>query len=115
MAKQDSYIKTAFRLPRELHAELLASAEKRGRSMNAEIIDRLLAWDGARDGYRVAVDSALAEVGLDDYQAGSEEYKKALNDVIRIITTLLRNQDRTEKDISRTLIEILDIVAGLEN
>jgi predicted transcriptional regulator len=38
---QDDYIKTALRLPRELHAEIKDAAEYHGRSMNAEIISRL--------------------------------------------------------------------------
>lgn len=38
---QDDYIRTALRLPRDLHADVQAAAEKAGRSMNAEIIDRL--------------------------------------------------------------------------
>ncbi|MFT4068953.1 Arc family DNA-binding protein [Paraburkholderia sp.] len=41
MATQDDYIKTALRLPRHLHADISVSAENAGRSMNAEIIDRL--------------------------------------------------------------------------
>jgi hypothetical protein len=41
MAIQDNYIKTAFRLPRDLHGELTAVAESKGRSLNAEIIERL--------------------------------------------------------------------------
>lgn len=41
MATQDEYIKTALRLPRHLHADISVSAENSGRSMNAEIIDRL--------------------------------------------------------------------------
>lgn len=41
MATQDEYVKTAFRLPRDLHADIQASAEQNGRSMNAEIIARL--------------------------------------------------------------------------
>ena len=41
MAKQDDYIKTALRLPRELHQRIQESADSKGRSMNAEIIDRL--------------------------------------------------------------------------
>ncbi|KVN42253.1 Arc family DNA-binding protein [Burkholderia ubonensis] len=41
MATQDEYIKTALRLPRHLHADISVSAENAGRSMNAEIIDRL--------------------------------------------------------------------------
>jgi hypothetical protein len=39
---QADYIKTALRLPPSLHAELKDSAEKNGRTMNAEIIARLL-------------------------------------------------------------------------
>lgn len=41
MATQDDFVKTALRLPRSLHAEIQASAAAAGRSMNAEIIDRL--------------------------------------------------------------------------
>lgn len=38
---QQDYIKTAVRVPRDLHAELQDAAERNGRSMNAEIIARL--------------------------------------------------------------------------
>lgn len=38
---QDDYIKTALRLPRDLHAEISEAAVEHGRSMNSEIIDRL--------------------------------------------------------------------------
>lgn len=41
---QDDFIKTALRLPRELHAEIKSSADFHGRSMNAEIIARLSAF-----------------------------------------------------------------------
>ena len=41
MAKQDDYIKTALRLPADLHARIQLAAEKAGRSMNAELINRL--------------------------------------------------------------------------
>ena len=34
-------IKTALRLPRELHAELQATADDNARSLNAEIVQRL--------------------------------------------------------------------------
>lgn len=43
MATQDEYIKTALRLPRDLHRSIQESAEEAGRSMNAEIIARLQA------------------------------------------------------------------------
>lgn len=41
MAKQDDYQRTALRLPKGLHSKILGSAEDRGCSMNAEIIQRL--------------------------------------------------------------------------
>ena len=41
MAKQDDYIKTALRLPSDLHARIQVAAENAGRSMNAELIHRL--------------------------------------------------------------------------
>ncbi|WP_321810105.1 Arc family DNA-binding protein [Burkholderia sp. BCC1985] len=41
MATQDDFIKTALRLPRELHAAIRLAAESGGKSMNAEIIGRL--------------------------------------------------------------------------
>ncbi|MBY0243162.1 MAG: Arc family DNA-binding protein [Burkholderiaceae bacterium] len=40
---QQDYIKTALRIPRDLHADILDAAERNGRSMNAEIIARLQA------------------------------------------------------------------------
>lgn len=41
MAKQDDYIKTALRIPRNLHARLMAESESKGSSLNAEFIARL--------------------------------------------------------------------------
>lgn len=38
---QDDYIRTALRVPPELHKQLHAAAVARGRSFNAEIIGRL--------------------------------------------------------------------------
>jgi hypothetical protein len=41
MAYQDEYTKMQLRIPTELHAQIKASAEKSGKSMNAELIARL--------------------------------------------------------------------------
>ncbi|UCV02319.1 Arc family DNA-binding protein [Dechloromonas denitrificans] len=41
LSNQDDFIKTALRLPRDLHAAVQNSAAKLNRSMNAEIIARL--------------------------------------------------------------------------
>lgn len=41
MAEDDGYIRITLRIPREVHAQLTASAAARSHSMNAEIIRRL--------------------------------------------------------------------------
>ena len=41
LTPQDDYMKTALRLPKELHAQIQKSAAEAGRSMNAEIVARL--------------------------------------------------------------------------
>ncbi|TCT09482.1 Arc family DNA-binding protein [Paralcaligenes ureilyticus] len=62
MAIQDDYIKTALRLPRDLHARLLKSSEQTGKSMNAEIIARLdVSLDGERESQKKVIDSLLAK------------------------------------------------------
>lgn len=38
---QSDYVKSALRLPRDLHAQVADDAVRNGRSMNAEIIARL--------------------------------------------------------------------------
>lgn len=40
---QAEYVKTALRLPPDLHEKLHEAADKRGRSLNAEILERLIA------------------------------------------------------------------------
>lgn len=49
MANQDDFVKTALRLPRDLHAEIQAAAISTGRSMNAEIIGRLQSNNATAD------------------------------------------------------------------
>lgn len=39
--KQDEYIRTAIRLPPDLHASVRAAAKAAGRTMNAELIHRV--------------------------------------------------------------------------
>ena len=38
---QDDYIKTALRLPRDLHAQLMEASKVQGKSLNSELIERL--------------------------------------------------------------------------
>ncbi|MBY0240311.1 MAG: Arc family DNA-binding protein [Burkholderiaceae bacterium] len=40
---QQDYVKTALRIPRDLHEQIVDAAERNGRSMNAEILARLQA------------------------------------------------------------------------
>ena len=55
---QTAYIKTALRLPPELHAEIHAAAEHLGHSMNAEILNRLRASQPAQ------ITAELSEIKL---------------------------------------------------
>jgi predicted HicB family RNase H-like nuclease len=43
MSRQSDYVKTALRLPRDLHRKLLTVAAENERSLNAELLDRLAA------------------------------------------------------------------------
>ncbi len=53
---QAEFIKTALRLPPDLHREILEDAERHGHSMNMEILNRIRA---GREGYLAA---ELAEI-----------------------------------------------------
>lgn len=64
MANQDDYMKTALRLPRDLHAKLMGAAEATGKSLNAEMIARLEAsFTGEADNAHLLV--AIARLNLD--------------------------------------------------
>lgn len=41
LTNQDDFLKTALRMPRDLHEQIQSAAKATGRSMNAEIIARL--------------------------------------------------------------------------
>lgn len=41
LTNQDDFLKTALRMPRDLHEQIQSAAKATGRSMNAEIISRL--------------------------------------------------------------------------
>jgi hypothetical protein len=42
---QDEYHRTALRLPRDLHQQVLRAAEAAGRTMNAELLARIAGAD----------------------------------------------------------------------
>lgn len=72
LTSQDDYIRTALRLPRDLHKEVQDSAEKNNRSMNAEIVARL--QSSFEEKKHV---STTAELLVDDaIEAASDEFKQ---------------------------------------
>lgn len=91
MATQDDYVKTALRLPRELHASLLKDAEEAGRSMNSEIIDRL-----SRD------DSALLEA-----MNRAIDAQKALTKLLATMTLLATGAAGKEDEANKRLLELV--------
>lgn len=54
LINQDDFLKTALRIPRDLHEQIQSAAKATGRSMNAEIVARLQNTFEAQSG-----DSAL--------------------------------------------------------
>lgn len=84
LTPQDEFIKTALRLPRDLHAQVQASAEELGRSMNAEIIARLQSSFDATTvvdapqslGMVITVDSRGYPISWNEIHAYIEAYRK---------------------------------------
>jgi hypothetical protein len=94
MAKQDDFVKTALRIPRSLHAQIQDAATASGRSMNAEIIDRL--QGEIEDGSLMAIVNRLK---LSDEEL--LEATKKQRDLLWNIT------DRTE-EVLKSLDEFLE-------
>lgn len=107
MATQDDYIKTALRLPRALHAELHTSAESKGRSLNAELIDRL--QGGADQGASALIqviarqNAELAERDLDLHKITLQA--TALAQTLHIISDLLAQSDMGKIASAEGLLE----------
>lgn len=62
-SSQDDYVKTALRLPPDLHAQIHASARTSGRTFNAELISRL------SGSYEQGLDRSTAERLIEALQA----------------------------------------------
>ena len=77
LTPQDDYIKTALRLPREVHAQIQQAAAASGRSMNAEIVSRLEASFS-----RIAL-------GLDEDRLAEEVASKVAEAIFRSRNVLL--------------------------
>lgn len=93
MARQDDYIRTALRLPPDMHKALHESADASGKSFNAEIIARLQAsfaeqTQGVdRD---AAIASSTAEAMLKALDRANEHGKLLLKKVEAIEARLIQ-------------------------
>jgi len=78
LTPQDDYMKTALRLPRDLHSRIQEEAAASGRSMNSEIIRRLEA-------------SFSSGMDLEDNAAWVDFFSGVENkeEVARLISTLI--------------------------
>jgi len=65
---QDLYVKSAVRFPPQLHQELKEAAERNGRTLNAEVIARLLA--------------APVNEQLEKLASGNQEIKALLRELL---------------------------------
>lgn len=68
MARQDDYIRTALRLPPDMHKALHDSADASGKSFNAEIIARLQSTFGSLQGSMRGFEMSAQ---MDDPHAGA--------------------------------------------
>lgn len=90
MAKQDDYIKTALRIPRALHAQLMAEAEARGASLNAQFIARLEARHQDPSALieaiaRLNLDLAEADVAIEEMNRENAELSSKLRAAMRLL------------------------------
>lgn len=101
MATQDDFVKTALRLPRSLHAEIQASAAAAGRSMNAEIIDRL----------QTDPEGEALAVMLDRLRGSDDELRETTKKQRDLLWNIV---DRAEEVLSQTegLMQDSDVLPG---
>lgn len=93
MARQDDYIRTALRLPPDMHKALHESADASGKSFNAEIIARLQAsfTEPAHGVDRdAAIASSTAEAMLKALDRANEHGKLLLKKVEAIEARLIQ-------------------------
>lgn len=61
LTPQDDYMKTALRLPRDVHARIQEAATSNGRSMNAEMVARLQESFAPREPVTVRINLVAGE------------------------------------------------------
>jgi predicted nuclease with TOPRIM domain len=107
MAEQDDYIKTALRLPRMLHHDVQNAAESAGRSMNAEIIERL-EYSMPREQYEDIRQK------LEEYQANMDAMKAASSELRELYEkqdASARRMEAIDDEKSRMTYKMLKMVA----
>lgn len=116
MVSQDDYIKTALRLPRSLHSTVQESAEEKGRSMNAEIIERLrksFIPEGVIDTLSVEL------VENASWKHSTRSAGKAKDDAIYSllvkVADLLSSEGCTVEDERNLLAEVIRLMAKIRN
>ncbi|NMG64391.1 Arc family DNA-binding protein [Azoarcus indigens] len=96
MARQDDYIKTALRLPRELHKLVQDSADDRGRSMNAEIIERLQrSFESMHASTAAAEEIIGSSVGaaLEIFRGKTHIHDEPARRALQLVMSLLANEE----------------------
>lgn len=86
LSNQDDFIKTALRLPRNIHAQIQESAEKHGRSMNSEIVSRL------ENSFNMELDNDLLQYGLSTHREelkAQRDLNKSLMQQVSMLRKLL--------------------------
>lgn len=112
MATQDDYVKTALRLPRDLHLKLQGSADATSKSMNAEIVSRLEeSFIGGQGNLTTAIARLTLELAMVDTAKVTAQMRTTLLAVkIRLLgETLLDRlgaEDEDIKDQARAAINI---------
>lgn len=111
MATQDDYIKTALRLPRDLHSRLLHSAEAKGRSLNAELIDRLQGED-APSALVEVIARQNAQIAERDLELHAQRLEiTGLASTLRLASKLiLNNAQWTKEDLTKFSRSASDLI-----
>lgn len=85
---QDDYLKTALRLPRDLHAKIQQIANDSGRSMNAEIVERLTRSFEAEDSSPERIQSL---------EQSNQQLSRALETMARYLADMERGAETERK------------------
>lgn len=117
---QKNFVKTALRLPPELHSAVHEAAQRSGRSYNAELVERVqMSFDSDKSNeHRKAVDTALS--GMQTMLAfhirqfydllPKEVQQKPINRMVRELAVSLGHG--TPKDIEQAMIDYFGVRAG---